>query len=115
MNLSFCIMNRENLFNLTQPIFPMQNGLPRLVEAFPFDTTPRYLERDRDSTYGQRFRTRVKSLGIEEVVTAPRSPWQNTDGFFGRDSLIPVEIISRYRNAYTRLQVWVSQRATLRY
>jgi len=47
------------------------------VEAFPFDSAPRYVMRDRDSIYGKRFRTRVKSLGIEEVVTAPRSPWQN--------------------------------------
>jgi len=37
----------------------------------------RYLIRDRDSIYGTRFRNRVKSIGIEEVLTAPRSPWQN--------------------------------------
>jgi len=49
----------------------------QMVEAFPFDTAPRYLMRDRDSTYGKRFRTRVKSLGIEEVISAPRSLWQN--------------------------------------
>jgi transposase InsO family protein len=49
----------------------------QIVEAFPFDSAPRYLLHDRDSIYGKRFRTRVKSLGIEEVVTAPRSPWQN--------------------------------------
>ena len=49
----------------------------QLVEAFPFDTVPRYLLRDRDSIYGERFRNRVKSLGIDEVLTAPRSPWQN--------------------------------------
>jgi putative transposase len=49
----------------------------QIVEAFPFDTAPRYLIRDRDSIYSARFRNRVKSLGIEEVLTAPRSPWQN--------------------------------------
>ena len=49
----------------------------QIVEAFPFDTAPRYLLRDRDSIYGEQFRRRVKSLGIEEVVTAPRSPWQS--------------------------------------
>ncbi len=49
----------------------------QLVEAFPFDTAPRYLLCDRDSIYGDRFRNRVKSLGIEEVPTAPRSPWQS--------------------------------------
>ena len=49
----------------------------QIVEAFPFDSAPRYLLHDRDSIYGKRFRIRVKSLGNEEVVTAPRSPWQN--------------------------------------
>ena len=49
----------------------------QMVEAFPFDTAPRYLIRDRDSIYSSRFCSRVKSLGIEEVLTAPRSPWQN--------------------------------------
>lgn len=32
--------------------------------------------RDRDGVYGFEFRDRVVSMGIEEVVTAPRSPWQ---------------------------------------
>jgi transposase InsO family protein len=49
----------------------------QLVEAFPFDTAARYVMRDRDSIYSKQFRTRVKSLGIEEVISAPRSPWQN--------------------------------------
>ena len=33
--------------------------------------------RDRDAVYGEVFQKRVKSLGIEEVLTAARSPWQN--------------------------------------
>ena len=49
----------------------------QMVEAFPFDTAPRYLIRDRDGTYGDAFRRRVRSLDIEEVITEPRSPWQN--------------------------------------
>ena len=49
----------------------------QLVEAFPFDSAPRYLLRDRDAIYGEAVRRRIKSLGIEEVVTASRSPWQN--------------------------------------
>jgi len=38
---------------------------------------PRYLTRDRDGAYGQSFRSTVIAMGVEEVVTAPRSPWQN--------------------------------------
>ena len=48
-----------------------------MTEAFPWDTAPRYLLRDRDAPYGQNFRDRVRMMGIKEVVTAPRSPWQN--------------------------------------
>jgi transposase InsO family protein len=49
----------------------------QIAEAFPWDTAPRYLLRDRDSTYGDFFRRTVHSMGIREVLTAPRSPWQN--------------------------------------
>jgi transposase InsO family protein len=49
----------------------------QVTEAFPWDTTPRYLLRDRDTAYGHRFRERVRVMGLEQVVTAPRSPWQN--------------------------------------
>ena len=48
----------------------------QVVEAFPFDTAPRYLLRDRDGKYGAQYRSRVHGFGIEEVVIAPRSPWQ---------------------------------------
>ena len=49
----------------------------QIVEAFPSDDAPRFLLRDRDSIYGHYFKHRVKNMGIEEVVTAARSPWQN--------------------------------------
>ena len=49
----------------------------QVVEAFPFDTAPRFLIRDRDSIYGVDFRQRIKALGMEEVVIAYRSPWQS--------------------------------------
>jgi hypothetical protein len=47
------------------------------VEAFCEGESPRSLIRDRDGVYGLAFRERVKALGIEEVVIAPRSPWQS--------------------------------------
>ena len=49
----------------------------QITEAFPWDTAPRYLLRDRDASYGENFRKQVDAMGITEVVTAPRSPWQN--------------------------------------
>jgi transposase InsO family protein len=47
------------------------------LQAFPWDTAPRYLLRDRDSVYGEVFRETALGLGIKEVLCAPRSPWQN--------------------------------------
>jgi putative transposase len=49
----------------------------QIIEAFPEDTAPRFLVRDRDQIYGGLFRLRVAGMGIEEVVTAAQSPWQN--------------------------------------
>src|ERR1051326_130479 len=49
----------------------------QIVEAFPEDTAPRYLLRDRDAVYGGLFRSRVQGMGIEEVLTAAQSPSQN--------------------------------------
>jgi len=49
----------------------------QIVEAFPWDRVPRYLLRDRDSIYGESFRERVRGMGMREVLTTPRSPWQN--------------------------------------
>ena len=49
----------------------------QLVQAFPEETAPRYLVRDRDQIYGERVHRTLEVLGVEEVVTAARSPWQN--------------------------------------
>ena len=49
----------------------------QLREAFPFDTAPRFLHRDRDGIYGNVVSSTIKAMGIEEVLSAPRSPWQN--------------------------------------
>ncbi|HUQ94521.1 MAG TPA: integrase core domain-containing protein, partial [Bryobacteraceae bacterium] len=47
-----------------------------LREAFPWDSAPRYLLRDRDRIFGHEFVAQVKALGIKQVLSAPRSPWQ---------------------------------------
>jgi putative transposase len=49
----------------------------QILQSFPWDTAPRYLLRDRDSIYGDTFRRQVSSMGINEVLTAPQSPWQS--------------------------------------
>ena len=63
-------------FNLTEHP-TAQWTAQQIVEAFPWDTTPRYLLRDRDSIYGAAFQSHVENMGIEEVKIALQSSWQN--------------------------------------
>ena len=49
----------------------------QIVEAFAERDVPRYIIRDRDGVYGNEVRLRIASLHMEEVITAPQSPWQN--------------------------------------
>ena len=49
----------------------------QIVQAFPWDRAPLYLLRDRDQIYNDYFSAQVRALGIEQVTTAARSPWQN--------------------------------------
>jgi transposase InsO family protein len=63
-------------FNITEhPI--AEWTAQQVVDAFPDDTAPKWLHRDRDSVYGESFRRRVAGMGVAEVVSAPASPWQN--------------------------------------
>jgi putative transposase len=71
----------------------------QMVEAFPWNKMPRYLLRDRDCIYGGSFRQRVRNMGIEEVIMAPKSPWQNpyVERFIGnvrRECLDHVMVLS---------------------
>jgi putative transposase len=49
----------------------------QVADAFPDDTAPRWLHRDRDRIYGEVFQHRLAGMGIAEAVSAPASPWQN--------------------------------------
>lgn len=49
----------------------------QIRNAFPNDTAPKYLIRDRDSIYGNYFKTSVKNFGIKQIPTGFKSPWQN--------------------------------------
>ena len=49
----------------------------QVIDAFPDDTAPRWVLRDRDAVYGDVFRRRVAGMGISEVISSPSSPWQN--------------------------------------
>jgi transposase InsO family protein len=49
----------------------------QIVQAFPWNTAPTYLVRDNDGAYGQAFTRRLRTMGIRDRPTSPRSPWQN--------------------------------------
>jgi transposase InsO family protein len=49
----------------------------QITEACGWKQVPRYLIRDRDGAYGQVFIRRLRSVGIRDRPTSPRSPWQN--------------------------------------
>jgi hypothetical protein len=49
----------------------------QLTQACGWEQMPRYLIRDRDRADGEIFVRRVRSIGIRDRPTSPRSPWQN--------------------------------------
>jgi putative transposase len=63
-------------FNVTDSPTAFWTG-QQIIEAFPWDTAPRFMIRDRDGIYGEVFVRRVGSMGIEEVLISAQSPWQN--------------------------------------
>jgi putative transposase len=85
-------------FNVTDGPSAQWTG-QQLVNAFPDDSAPRCVLRDRDKIYGANFVRRVRAMGIEQVLTAPRSPWQNpycerVIGTLRRDCLDHVIVLS---------------------
>jgi hypothetical protein len=69
----------------------------QLMQAFPWDTAPRYILRDRDRVYGKTFRTLAADMQITEVLTAARSPWQRLAGvamsiFSGTPTIPPTHL-----------------------
>jgi len=63
-------------FNVTESPTSAWIG-QQIIQAFPWDTAPKYLLRDRDGKFGEKFNRRIKSMDIEQVLISARSPWQN--------------------------------------
>jgi len=73
-----CRMLRRRVLHFQVTEHPTQQwAMQQTREAFPWDQSPRYLLRDRDAIYGGDWVVITKGMGMEEVITAPRSPWQN--------------------------------------
>jgi putative transposase len=70
--------NRRRVIHFDVTDSPSANWTTRqLIEAFPWDTAPEFILRDRDSIYGHEVVRSIHNLCAEQVLTAPRSPWQN--------------------------------------
>ena len=86
----------------------------QIVEAFPWNAAPAYLVRANDGAYGQTFRRRVRTMGIRDRPTSPRSPWQNPYaerliGTLRRDCLDPI-IMNRARiYRWTRMRRYIER------
>jgi putative transposase len=83
-----------------------------IVEAFLWESAPRYLLRDRDTIYSAACQLQVKNLGIEEVKIAPRSPWHNPYcerliGSFRRDVLDHI-VVRNARHLQRVLTAYIS-------
>ena len=93
----------------------------QLREAFPFEQIPRYLLRDRDRIFGTEFCKEVKAMGIKEVLSAPRSPWQRAFverviGTLRRECLDHVIVVSEaslYRHVKSFLAYYHESRTHL--
>jgi transposase InsO family protein len=86
--------------------------IQQLREAFPYDSSPKYLIFDRGASFDEEVIATVKSFGIQPKRTSFRSPWQNgiAERWVGncrRDLLnhvivINVRHIRRLMNEYVR-------------
>ena len=83
----------------------------QMREAFPWDTAPRYLLRDRDRIFGQDFVKQVRAMGIKQVLSAPRSPWQRAyvERLIGtlRRECLDHFIVFHERSLYRQLRTFV--------
>jgi hypothetical protein len=71
--------DRRRLVHFNVTAHPTAEWTARqILEAFPFETAPKYLLRDRDGVYGEAFRQQVAIMNIKEVLSAPMSPWQKS-------------------------------------
>jgi transposase InsO family protein len=71
-------LDRRELIHIAVTNSPTAEWIARqITEAFPWESAPRYLIRDRDHVFGSVVRQRLCAMGIRDKPIAPRSPWQN--------------------------------------
>jgi putative transposase len=70
--------DRRRVLHFGVTAYPTSEWAARqLLKAFPWNSAPRYLLRERDGSYAEKFRAAANRLGLREVLAPPQSPWQN--------------------------------------
>ncbi|MDP2886980.1 MAG: integrase core domain-containing protein [Ignavibacteria bacterium] len=76
--LVFLSHDRRRIIHFNVTAHPTaQWSAQQLRNAFSDVEPPRFLIRDRDTKFGEVFTETVSALGMEPILTAYRSPWQN--------------------------------------
>jgi transposase InsO family protein len=69
---------RRRLISLSVTDHPTADWIAQqITEAFPWDSAPTHIIRDRDASYGHAAIRHLAAMGIRDHPIAPRSPWQN--------------------------------------
>jgi len=68
---------RRRILHVNVTDHPTSAWTARQILEAPPEEVSRLQMRDRDSTHGWEFEQMVKVLGIHQIRSAPRSPWQN--------------------------------------
>src|SRR5499433_3503947 len=72
-------LDRRDLVWVNVTANPTAEWIARqITEAFPWDEAPRYLIRDRDTSFGAAVGRRLRAVGIRDRPITRRSPWQNS-------------------------------------
>ena len=75
MQIRSLLTDCRRILHLTLPPIRPQNALSALRDAIPWDSQ-RYLLRDRDRIFGEDFTKQVEDIGIKDVLSTLRAPWQ---------------------------------------
>jgi transposase InsO family protein len=76
---------RRRILHFNVTAHPAEWTAQQLRAAFPWDSAPRYLLRDRDRIFGDDLTKQVQDMGMKQGLSAPRSPWQRAyvEGLIG--------------------------------
>ena len=99
-------LDRRRIVHINVTYNPSAEWTARqLYQAFPFDSAPKYLVRDRDGIYGNAVVEALKNMGIEEKVISARSPWQK--GYASHcTSCVGFGTTSGKRRRFTSFRPW---------